>query len=294
MSDTKNEKLVIAVSSRSIFDQRAEHRIFEQQGLEAFIAHQIENEDEILPKGPGFNLVKKLSGLEVPGVSIEIVMESKNNADTGMRISTSMEHYGLGVLRAAYTAGAPTPPYVKDFGACLYLSSDPNEVERALESGIEAATILDSNTATEESVLRIAFDADAVLFDRGSEAIFQEEGLDAFIENEVKNENVALNPGPFFNFLNAIHNIQSKFSREDNPIRTAIVTARSVPTGKRVNKTLRAAGVRVDECFFLAGQEKGKILKNFGADLFFDDMIQNCDDAREHVATGHVPYIVRN
>lgn len=288
-----SKKLVIAVSSRALFDMREEHALFQEKGTEAFVQHQIENEDVVLPKGAGFNLVKKLQKLSNKDYEIEVVLVSKNNASTGMRILNSISHYQLGITKSAFTKGEPTTPFVVGFEACLFLSSDSKEVESALASGIAAATILESNRNDSEDMLRIAFDADAVLFDNGSEAIFAQEGLDAFIKNEIENTRVALSPGPFLKFLTALHDIQSQYPADQNPIRTAIVTARSNETGKRLIHSLRAVGITVDQSYYLAGSNKGKVLASFGADLFFDDMMRNCEDARVHVPTGHVPYIVK-
>ena len=144
------------------------------------------------------------------------------------------------------------------------------------------------------SQLRIAFDGDAVIFSDESERIFQEQGLEAFEENEKQSANIELKAGPFKSFLASLQKIQSTFPEENNPIRTALVTARSAPSHKRVIHTMRQWGIRIDEAFFLGGLEKGVFLREFGADIFFDDQHQHCRSASQYVSTGHVPTGLKN
>ncbi len=285
----KDNKLVIAVSSRTLFDLNESHKIFMEQGVDAYAEHQIENENEILSPGPGFNLVEKLLSIECADFPIEVVLVSKNSADSGLRIFNSIEHYGINIYRAAFTDGEDTHPYVNSFGSQLFLSSNNHEVEQSLKNGIASATILESNSSVNGDQLRIAFDGDAVLFSDESEQLFQKDGLKAFEDNEINKQNIPLGEGPFKSFLDVIQQIQSCFPKNDNPIRTALVTARSAPTHKRVIHTMRKMGIRIDESFFLGGLNKGEFLQTFGADIFFDDHQGNCDDAREYVSTCHVP-----
>jgi len=144
------------------------------------------------------------------------------------------------------------------------------------------------------SQLRIAFDGDAVIFSDEAERIFQEKGLEAFHENEVLSEKIELKAGPFKSFLVSLQKIQSTFPEEDNPIRTALVTARSAPSHRRVIHTMREWGIRIDESFFLGGLDKGVFLRQFAADIFFDDQQQHCDSASQYVPTGHVPSGIKN
>jgi 5'-nucleotidase len=203
----------------------------------------------------------------------------------------SIVRYGLEIVRAAFTNGAPTFPYIKPFGAQLFLSAHAEDVARALDAGIAAATILPSKAATRDSdQLRIAFDGDAVIFGDESERISTEQGIEAFARNEREQAQLPLSGGPFRGVLAAIHAIQRAFPMEQSPIRTALVTARSAPAHKRVILTLRHWGVRLDEALFLGGRDKGPFLEAFGADIFFDDSHKNVESARQHVATGHEPH----
>lgn len=291
------QQLVIAVSSRALFDLEEAHEIYQDKGIESYCQYQVERENEILKEGVAFPLVKKLLALnndtDVPRV--EVILLSRNSADTGLRVFNSIEHYGLDMTRAAFSSGQSPYRYAKPFGAHLFLSSDPQDVSAALNSGLAAATILPSKAhESTDDLLRIAFDGDAVLFSDEAERVYQEGGLDKFIESEIAAAEMPLPGGPFKEFLAALHNIQNDFPAEQSPIRTALVTARSAPTHERVIRTLRAWNIRIDEALFLGGRPKGEFLSAYGADLFVDDQQRHCDTARQYVPTGHVPNGVTN
>ena len=296
--DFRAERFVVAISSRALFDLNESHELFEREGIEAYRSYQTERENELLAPGIAFPLVQKLLRLNTIGSGaprVEVILLSRNSSDTGLRIFNAIEHYRLDIVRAAFTNGQPTWPYVQPFGADLFLSGNAEDVQNALAAGVAAATILPGSGATaNQEQLRIAFDGDAVLFGDESERISQEQGLAAFSQNEAEQAAVPLTGGPFRGFLDALHRLQAAFPIEQSPIRTALVTARSAPAHKRVILTLRAWGVRVDEALFLGGRDKGDFLRAFGADIFFDDQQHNCDSARQHVATGHVPHGVAN
>ncbi len=290
MDNIKQQKLVIAISSRALFDLDESHKIYKEKGVKAYAKHQEENENVILEPGVGFSLVKKLLALNSTKTPIDVILLSRNSADTGLRIFNSIEHYDLNITRAAFTRGESTQPFVGAFEADLFLSSNYKDVQKALESGYAAASILGSSTLNiSKTQLRIAFDGDAVIFSDEAEKIFQEKGLEAFAKSENISANVELKAGPFKCFLESLQKIQSAFPEENNPIRTALVTARSAPSHKRVIHTMRQWGIRIDESFFLGGLDKGIFLKEFGADIFFDDQHQHCKSASKYVPTGHVP-----
>jgi 5'-nucleotidase len=293
------DKLVVAITARALFDLEKGHALFEDQGLDAYAEHQRSHEDDILEPGIAFPLVKKLlamnAGAPADAPRVEVVLLSRNSSDTGLRIFNSIEHFRLPISRAVFTSGEPTTPYIRPFGAQLVLSANPESVRYALQHGIAAATILPAKAATQvHDQLRIAFDGDAVIFGDESERVSQEGGLAAFHAHEISRAHEPLSGGPFRGFLAALHNLQSAFPPDHSPIRTALVTARSAPAHKRVILTLREWGVRLDEALFLGGRDKGPFLEAFGADIFFDDSQQNVQNARLHVATGHVPHGVSN
>ena len=290
--------LVVAISSRALFDLDESHSVFESEGLEAYAEYQISRENEFLKPGEAFQLVKKLLALnadETNHQGVEVILVSRNSADSGLRIFNSIEHHGLDIERAVFTNGESRFRYMKAIGTDLFLSSHAEDVRKALNAGFASAMILTgAQNKQHRDQLRVAFDGDAVLFSDEAEKVYQAEGLEAFSEREKQRAETPLPDGPFKPLMQALQNIQSAYPIENNPIRTALVTARSAPAHKRVILTLREWGIRVDEALFLGGKPKGPFLAAFGADIFFDDQQIHCDSAREHVATGHVPSGVRN
>ena len=293
-----NDLLVIGISSRALFDLGQSHAVFESSGLQAYSEYQVEWEDRFLEPGVAFPMVRKLLALnedEVDHPGVEVILLSRNSADTGLRIFNTIEHYGLKIERAAFTGGDSPYKYMEAYGADLLLSTNAGDVRKALERGYAAATILPGSASSRDSgQLRIAFDGDAVIFGDEAERVFQERGLEAFSDSERESAGQPLSGGPFKPVLEALHKIQSAYPIEDNPIRTALVTARSAPAHKRVVLTLREWGIRIDEALFLGGRSKGEFLKTFGADIFFDDQQIHIESARAHVASAHVPTGVTN
>jgi 5'-nucleotidase len=293
-----SKPLVVAISSRALFDLDESHSVFESQGLKAYAEYQLSRENEYLKPGKAFQLVRKLlalNGDEVSHQGVEVILMSRNSADSGLRIFNSIEHHGLDIQRAVFTNGGSPFHYMKAIGTDLFLSGHAKDVRRVLQAGFAAAIILPgSENRPDGDQLRIAFDGDAVLFSDEAEKVYQSEGLEAFSRSESKRAKSPLPGGPFKPLLQALQNIQSAYPIENNPVRTALVTARSAPAHKRVILTLRQWGIRIDEALFLGGKAKGPFLAAFGADIFFDDQQVHCDSAREHVATGHVPSGVRN
>lgn len=298
MSVNFGDKLVIAISSRALFDLSESDRVFREQGLKAYSQHQIEHENEVLEPGEAFPLVGKLLRIndKLGGEPrVEVILLSRNSADTGLRVFNSIEHYQLNITRAAFCGGESPYRYVSAFGCHLFLSTHGEDVRNALEHGVAAATLLPSKKASrDDDELRFAFDGDAVIFSDEAEKIFKAQGLEAFTKSEKAAAHQPLSSGPFRSFLAALHSLQAEFGPDRCPIRTALVTARSAPAHERVVMTLRAWNIRIDESLFLGGLPKGEFLKSYGADVFFDDQQQHCDSATLHVATGHVPHGVAN
>jgi len=296
----KQSKLIIGISSRALFNLDQSHEIYEKEGLESYRDYQIANEDVTLEPGEAFSLVKKIlsiNSLYKDKQRIEVILLSRNTSDTGLRIRNSIEAHGLDISRAAFCGGESPHRYVRDFGVHLFLSSSFEDVKLAIESNVAAATIIprdgDNSRKLNQGQLKIAFDGDAVIFSDDSEKVFHEDGLDAFIKNEVSATS-PLKAGPFKSFLVELNKIQNDFDVNECPIRTALVTARSAPSDKRVIKTLREWGVRIDESLFLGGMSKQQFLKSFQADIFFDDQKKHIMDVVKTTASGHVPYGVKN
>ena len=291
-------KLVIAISSTALFDMTESHSIYEQQGLAAYARYQREHEDDVLAPGEAFPLAKKLLRIndKLEGdPRVEIILLSRNSADSGLRVFNSIADHNLAISRAAFSGGESPYRYVSAFGCDLFLSTNADDVRSALSNGVAAATLLPSRAGpSDNEELRFAFDGDAVLFSDASERIFKERGLKAFTDNEKASARTPLDGGPFKSFLQALQSLQSEFDQDSCPIRTALVTARAAPSHERVVRTLRDWNVRIDESLFLGGLSKGDFLSSFGADVFFDDQQAHCSSASRFVATGHVPHGVAN
>jgi len=288
-------KLVIGVSSRALFNLEAENEIFEKEGLKAYCDYQVEHEKDILKPGTAFPLIKALQQLNSNGRNLtEIIIMSKNNADTSLRIFNSIEHYNLGITRAALVGGSNIAPYLSAFKTDLFLSANENDVQEAINANIAAGIIcgnpdIEINPNDDISKIKIAFDGDAVLFSDEAEIIYKTEGLKAFTEHEHKNAKKPLPEGPFAKLLKTISLIQKEFPDGESPIRTSLVTARNAPAHERVIRTLRAWGVRTDEVFFLGGIEKCEVLRAFGANIFFDDQNVHLEPASKIVPSARVP-----
>lgn len=301
MSYQLDNKMVIGVSTRALFDLTVENDIFEREGVEAYRKYQIAHENDVLKPGPGFRLIQSLLGLNDycrNGELVEVIVMSRNSADTSLRVFNAIKYYGLDITRAVLASGASLAPYLAAFHTDLFLSAYEDDVQSAVDSGIAAGIICVPEQSKDMYIsqvgrnaqIRIAFDGDAVVFTDESERIFQEKGLGAFEKNEEINAANPLAEGPFANFLRKLSELQEFLGVEDCPIRTALVTSRCAPAHERVIRTLRAWDVRVDEVFFLGGVEKRDVLKAFGAQIFFDDQSIHTINASQAVPAALVPY----
>jgi len=292
-----SKPLVIGISSRALFNLEQENKIFEEQGVEAYEAYQVTHENEILQKGAAFQLIKAFLKLNNTGLGrlVEVIIMSRNNANTCLRIFNSIQYYGLDITRATLTSGAEIAPYLKAFKTDLFLSANSVDVQSAINDGIAAGLILTgaahADAKQKIDQIRIAFDGDAVLFSAESEKIFQKNGIQAFEEHEKANANTPMAKGPFANFLTKLSYVQQLFKEKDiQPIRTALVTSRNAPAHERAVKTLRNWGVSINEAFFLGGVSKTEVLAAFGAHIFFDDQDIHTEPASTVVPAATVPY----
>jgi len=295
-----SDYLVIGVSSRALFDLSRENEIYEKQGLEAYCHYQLEHENDVLKPGTGFALIEamlRVNQIDTGVRRTEVVIISRNSADTSLRISNSIDNYNLDITRAAFTGGEPVAKYLNAFEVDLFLSATEEDVQAAVESNVAAGLIYDGpnhNRADPLQQIRIAFDGDAVLFSKESEMIYQQQGLEAFIKHEKLNAEKPLPEGPFAKLLKTLSFLQfdldSNSTQANPPIRTALVTARNSPAHERVIRTLRTWNVRIDETFFLGGVPKHKILQSFSPHIFFDDQHQHCEGAARVVPTARVPH----
>lgn len=289
--------LVIGVSSRALFNLEEENAVFENEGIEGYRKYQQEREDEPLEPGTAFVLVKSLLELNNKADKriVEVVVMSRNSPETGVRMLNSITKHMLDITRVALSGGEPLSPYIEAYDVDLFLSKDEKDVQSVIDSKASAAaTIYEPPTEFDpkDNRVKIAFDADAVLFSDDSEYRYKTEGMDAFHKYESEHENDPLSEGPFAKLLIKLSKIQEHLptSIELSPLRLSIVTARNAPSHMRVIKTLRKWGVYVDEAHFLGGLSKDKVLKAFGAHIFFDDQETHLSATSKVVPSGKVPY----
>jgi 5'-nucleotidase len=292
----RSNPLRIGISTRALFDLEEEHRVFEDQGVKAYAAMQLDREDVILRKGAGFEVVERLLALNDPGSApyVEVILLSQNSPDLSLRAFKSIDHYGLAVRTGSFTSGRSLSDFVPAWGIDLFLSNMDADVQGAVAGGAAAARLCVAPTdrvATSTGEVRVAFDGDAVVFDAESDIIYKEQGLDAFLAHEIANASNPMARGPFGNFLHKLSALRRVFLNEGNvsKVRIALVTARNAPAHERVIRTLRAWGTPADEAHFVGGHSKSPILKAIGAHIFFDDQEKHVLGAAGVVAAGHVP-----
>jgi 5'-nucleotidase len=292
-------KLVVAISSRALFDFEEENRVFDAQGERAYIDLQYARLEVPAKEGVAFRLVQKLLAFNAGDAQrVEVVVLSKNDPVSGLRVFRSAERAGLKIERGVFTRGRSPYRYLDALRANLFLSANEQDVMGALDARFPAARVLPESTqpgGRHAGEVRIAFDGDAVLFSDEAERVFQRDGLDAFTRHETVHALKPLPPGPFKPLLEALHRLQAA-AGTDVPmrIRTALVTARSAPAHERAVRTLVDWNIAVDEALFLGGLDKGEFLKAFQPDFYFDDQRGHVESARQHVATGHVPFGITN
>ncbi|MFZ9678331.1 MAG: 5'-nucleotidase [Quisquiliibacterium sp.] len=296
MPPTLEGKLVVAISSRAIFDFEEENRVFERDDDATYMALQQQRLDLPAPPGVAFALVKKLLRFDAPDTPeaqrrVEVVVLSRNDPGSGLRVFRSARQSGLRLERGVFTRGRTPWPYLSPLNANLFLSANLDDVRAALAAGFPAARVFPESVRASQAhpdEIRVAFDGDAVLFSDESERVFQRRGLDAFQQHEDEHVARPLPPGPFKPLLEALHRLHASGGTGGMRVRTALVTARSAPAHERAIRTLMQWGVEVDEAMFLGGLPKGPFLRQFEPDFYFDDQTGHCESAALVGPTGHV------
>ncbi len=292
MAVTLDGKLVVALSSRALFDFEEENRVFEESDDSAYMAMQNKRLDTAAKPGVAFPLVRKLLAFNTEGQHrVEVVILSRNDPVSGLRVFRSAEAAGLKIERGVFTRGESPFRFLKPLGAHLFLSANEGDVRGALEAGFPAArvfsqSVIDADRHPKE--VRIAFDGDAVLFSDEAERVYQSEGLPAFQDHERSHAKRPLPPGPFKPLLEALQQLQGRSNASGMAIRTALVTARSAPAHERAIRTLMDWHINIDEAMFLGGLDKGPFLQEFEPDFFFDDQTRHCVSGAAAGPTGHV------
>ena len=289
-------QLVVAISSRALFDFEEENRVFEASDDRAYMQLQLQRVDAPARVGVAFSLVRKLLAFNGDAPRVEVVILSRNDPVSGMRVFRSAQHYGLPIQRGVFTRGESPWRYLRPLAANLFLSTNEADVRSALQAGVPAARVYPHSahaTAAHPDEVRIAFDGDAVLFSDEAERVYQRDGLDAFQSHEREHSSQPMAAGPFKPLLEALHRLQ-RASGQGMRLRTALVTARSAPAHERAIRTLMDWHIEVDEAMFLGGLPKGEFLREFEPDFFFDDQTGHIENAARHVPAGHVASGVSN
>ncbi len=300
-------KLVVGVSSNALFNLEYEDRIFKEQGVTAYRKYQEENKEKLIPKGLAFPFIKRflhINSYYPKEKPVEVILLSKNSAETGVRIFKSIKHYRLDISRAAFTSGSSPYKYIPAYNVSLFLSTDDNDVYNAINAGYAAGRFLKSNVEDKEDdkELRVAFDFDGVLADDESEKIYEKsKDIEAYYEYESTKADIPLNPGPlseFFKKLSYFQKLEAKKMERDKSyksiLKTAIITARNAPAHERIAASLRNWGVTVDELFLLGGIEKSRILETFAPQIYFDDQVIHLDTKIRNIPLVHIPFGIRN
>ncbi|MFM8756211.1 MAG: 5'-nucleotidase [Limnohabitans sp.] len=291
MPATLEGQLVVAISSRALFDFEEENRVFEQADDRAYMQLQLQRLQTPARPGVAFSLVRKLLAFnDADSQRVEVVILSRNDPVSGMRVFRSAQHFGLPIQRGSFTRGQPPWRYLRPLHANLFLSAHLPDVRAALDAGVPAAQVYPHSARASEAhphEVRIAFDGDAVLFSDEAEQVFQAEGLSAFQQHERDKADLPLSAGPFKPLLVALHRLQQAGTPQMR-IRTALVTARSAPAHERAIRTLMNWNIEIDEALFLGGLPKGDFLREFEPDFFFDDQTGHIESAAPHVPAGHV------
>ncbi|RKP55396.1 5'-nucleotidase [Cohnella endophytica] len=299
-------KFVIAIASSALFDLTESDSVFRENGEENYRKYQRENEKVVLGKGVAFPLIKRLlrmNGIEASDQPVEVVLLSRNDPDTGLRVFKSIEHYRLPISRAVFVTGNDPFLYMDAFNASLFLSGNIQDVKRAVALGLPAGCVYPTDFIDddEDEELRIAFDFDGIIADDSAEAVFQQGALDLFHQHERLQAGEPLPAGPLLRFFLEISKLQKreidKLIENVNykpKIRVAIATARNAPAHERVISTLRQFEIRIDEAFFLGGIDKDRVLKIFKPHIFFDDQVGHIEGVARIAPSVHVPFGVRN
>jgi len=296
MPTSLDGQFVVAISSRALFDFEEENQHFEATDDRAYMRLQLERLDQAAKPGVAFSLVKKLLAFNQAAPRVEVVILSRNDPVSGMRVFRSAQHYGLPIQRGVFTRGESPWRYLRPLNAHLFLSTNEPDVRSALGAGVPAARVYPHSARASDAhphEVRIAFDGDAVLFSDEAEQVFRDAGLDAFQAHERDHSETPLAAGPFKPLLQALQRLQRE-PGQDMEIRTALVTARSAPAHERAIRTLMDWHIEVDEAMFLGGLPKGEFLREFEPDFFFDDQTGHVASAAAHVPAGHVASGVAN
>lgn len=302
-----NDRLVIGLASSALFDLSDSDSVFRDKGEEEYREFQRRHENTPLKPGVAFPFIKRLlsiNEIDPANPPIEVILLSRNDPDTGMRVMKSIEFYNLKMTRAVFLQGRDPHRYIPALSISLFLSANEVDVKQAIVAGYPAGQVLPSKhiDILEDHELRVAFDFDGVIADDEAESVYQKtHDLQKFHDHEARNVLVPHNPGPLKEFLQKLSNVQKKEQEKQRTdaaykpkIRISIVTARNAPSHERVINTMRDWGITVNEAFFLGGIDKSLVLEVLDPHMFFDDQKIHLEPASKVLPSVHIPFGVTN
>lgn len=299
------KRLVVGLSSSALFDLTTSDEVFKTEGEEAYRKYQRENQDNPLITGVAYPFIRRLLKLNELSNDplVEVILLSRNDPDTGLRVMNSIEHYNLSITRAVFLQGQSAHKYIPAFDIELFLSANERDIQQAMAEGFPAGQILHGDIADDidDTQLRIAFDFDGVIIDDEAESVYKKSNeLDDFHSHESSKVDILHNPGPLKSFLERISNIQNleNDKKLKNPsyepiLRVSIVTARNAPSHKRAINTMRAWGILANEAFFMGGVDKSKVLEILKPHIFFDDQKLHLKSSGI-LPSVHIPFGIAN
>lgn len=306
MSYDLQSRLVIGIASSALFDLSESDAVFREQGEEAYRAFQEQHLDDTLIPGDAYPFIDRLLSLndlaDPDDPLVEVIVLSRNDPETGLRVMRSIRTHELAITRAIFMQGRSPYAFMPALNMSLFLSANETDVREAVAQGLPAGQVLRSTFVDDgDRDLRIGFDFDGVLADDASERIFRESGLEGFQRHEVANVMTPLGAGPLRDFLANVNRIQrcEQQRQRDDPtyrvrLHVSIVTARNAPAHERAVASLKAWGVTVNDAFFLGGIDKGTIMEVLKPHIFFDDQATHLRGTARFVPSVHVPFGVVN
>ncbi|GGZ29107.1 5'-nucleotidase [Streptomyces poonensis] len=296
-------RLVIGIASSALFDLTEADAVFREQGEEPYRAYQEEHLDDTLGRGVAFPFIRRLLSLNdlssPDDPLVEVIVLSRNDPDTGLRVMRSIQSYGLPITRAVFMQGRSPYHFMPALNMSLFLSANETDVREAVALGLPAGRVVGPTAAddTEDRDLRIAFDFDGVLADDASEQVFQADGIEGFRSHETRNAATPHDPGPLRDFLAGVNRLQRREEeqRAKDPdyrirVHVSLVTARSAPAHERAVRSLKGWGVTVNDAFFLGGIDKSTIMGVLKPHIFFDDQVGHLTGTSRSTPSVHVPF----
>ncbi|MBZ3904098.1 MULTISPECIES: 5'-nucleotidase [Streptomyces] len=302
-----DNRLVVGIASSALFDLDESDGVFREKGEDGYRVYQRANLDNTLRPGVAFSFIRRLLSLNDLNPEddplVEVIILSRNDPDTGLRVMRSIKTHGLPISRAVFTQGRAPYRFMPALHMSLFLSADGNDVREAVAAGLPAGRVLGSAVADdpEDRELRIAFDFDGVLADDESERVFQRNGLAEFRAHETMNVATPHDAGPLRDFLREINKLQRREEerRRENGdytirVHVSVVTARNAPTHERAMTSLNNWGVTVNDAFFLGGIDKSSIMDVLRPHIFFDDQEAHLRGTSRTTPSVHIPFGVVN